>query len=350
MTTHATEPQMLDRGDGRIAFDVIGDHGPLIVCVPGMGELRSSYRHNTRPLADAGYRVATMDLRGHGDSDATFSSYDDVAAATDLLALIDQLRGPALVVGNSMGAGAAVWAAAERPDLIAGIALLGPFVRQTPINPVLAWAFRIAMSGPWAPTVWHSYLPSLSPKHKPADFAQHRADIRASMRRPGHAKSFSATTRTSHAPAQARLSDVETPALVVMGTADPDFTDPAAEARWITEHLSDAQQLLIKDAGHYPQAEDPAIVNPALISFAGTVLPGVNPAARKSARLDNRAGPTLVAAPMRVTGRSPNPFGRTMAREHIRQTEAVECGPFRSLLLRVRPLDPEWLASQSRQG
>lgn len=50
-----------------------------------MGELPSSYRHTAGPLADAGYRVATMDLRGHGDSDAMFGSYDDVAAGADSL-------------------------------------------------------------------------------------------------------------------------------------------------------------------------------------------------------------------------------------------------------------------------
>ncbi|HEU5036455.1 MAG TPA: alpha/beta hydrolase [Nocardioides sp.] len=262
----------LPRGDGEIAYEVHGA-GPLVMCVPGMGELRTSYRYNVRPLVEAGFRVATMDLRGHGDSDATFEAYDDVAAGSDLLALVEELgAGPALVVGSSMGAGAAVWAAAERPDLVAGVALLGPFVRQVPINPVMAWAFRVAMSGPWATTVWHSYLPSLYPGRKPADFAEHRAAIRASMRRPGHAKAFTATTRTSHAPAEARLPAVQAPALVVMGTADPDFKDPAAEAAWIVEHLRDAEQLLVEGAGHYPQAEEPDTVNPALVAFAKRVL------------------------------------------------------------------------------
>lgn len=72
-----------------------------------------------------------MDLRGHGGSDATFGDYDDVAAATGSIALIEVLGGgPAVVVGNSMGAGAAAWAAAERPDLVAGLVLVGPFAPQ----------------------------------------------------------------------------------------------------------------------------------------------------------------------------------------------------------------------------
>ncbi|MGN6574958.1 MAG: alpha/beta fold hydrolase, partial [Nocardioides sp.] len=193
MTTLEAEPRRLRRGEGQIAYDVLGT-GPLVLCLPGMGELRSSYRHNVRALAEAGFRVAAMDLRGHGDSDATFTAYDDEAAGADALALVEELGGPALLIGNSMGAGAAVWAAAERPDQVAGIVLIGPFVRQVPINPLLAGAFRIAMSGPWAPAVWNAYLPSLYPGRKPADFAEHRTAIRASIRQPGHARAFTATT------------------------------------------------------------------------------------------------------------------------------------------------------------
>ena len=265
-----SEARMLQRDEGRIAYDVVGD-GPLVVCVPGMGELRSSYRYNTQALVEAGFRVATMDLRGHGDSDATFTAYDDVSAGSDALALVEELGGPALLVGNSMGAGAAVWAAAERPHLGTGLARIGPFVREVPINPLMAWAFRVAMSGPWSGLVWHSYLPSMYPLRKPDDFTEHRAAIRAGMRRPGHAKAFRATTRTSHAPAEARLGEVKAPALVVMGTADPDFRDPVAEATWIVEHLADAEQLLVTGAGHYPQAEEPAQVNAALVGFARRV-------------------------------------------------------------------------------
>lgn len=158
--------------------------GPLLVCVPEMGELRSSYRYNVAALTDAGFSVASMDLRGHGDSDPTFDAYEDVAAGGDILALVEHLGGPAVLVGNSMGAGAAAWAAAERPDLVAGLVLIGPFVRNPPTNPVKALAFRLAMSWPWAPAMWHAFLPSLYPLRKPDDFEEHRAQIRASMRRP----------------------------------------------------------------------------------------------------------------------------------------------------------------------
>jgi pimeloyl-ACP methyl ester carboxylesterase len=263
------QPQWVDRPDGRIAYDTVGT-GPLVVCVPGMGELRGVYRRTAPALAAAGYRVATMDLRGHGDSDATFARYDDVAAGGDVLALIEQLGGPAVVIGNSMGAGAAAWAAAERPDLVSGLVLVGAFVRNPPMNPLLALGFRAAMAGPWAPRVWASYLPKLYPGRRPEDFTEHTNAIVASMRRPGHARAFSRTTRTSHAPVEARLGEVTAPVLVVMGDRDPDFADAAAEGRWIADRLN-GDLLLVPGAGHYPHVEEPQLVNPAIVEFTGRV-------------------------------------------------------------------------------
>lgn len=263
----------LERPEGRIAYDVAGE-GPLVVCAPGMGDLRSVYRFLAPALAEAGFRVATMDLRGHGDSDATFSAYDDVATGDDLLALVRELGGPAVLVGNSMSAGGAVWAASESPELVSGLVLIGPFVRQVSVGRVKELMFRAMMSRPWAPSVWKGYYAKLYPGRKPADLDEHRAEIRASMRRPGHARAFVATTRTSHEPAEARLDRVTAPALVVMGDRDPDFPDPGAEAHLIAGRLG-GNVLMVEGAGHYPQAEYPEIVGPAIIRF----LEGISPRA-----------------------------------------------------------------------
>ena len=260
-----TETEYLQRPEGRIAYDVVGD-GPTVICAPGMGDVRSLYRFLAPALVDAGYRVATMDLRGHGDSDATFGSYDDVATGTDLVALARHLGGPAILVGNSMSAGAAVWAAADAPELVAGLVLTGPFVRNPHVGLVARIGFRLAMLRPWGASVWSSYYRRLYPGRPPADLNEHRARIRASLRRPGRAKAFQLTTHTSHAPAEARLGDVTAPTLVVMGGRDPDFADPTAEAQFIGDTLH-AEVLMVPDAGHYPQAEYPEVVTPAVLSF-----------------------------------------------------------------------------------
>jgi pimeloyl-ACP methyl ester carboxylesterase len=262
-----------ERGPGRIAYDVRGE-GPLILCVPGMGDLRSVYRILAPALADAGFRVATMDLRGHGDSDDGFPAYDDVAAGADIVALVEHLGAPALVVGNSMAAGAAVWAAAERPELIGGLVLAGPFVRNPPISsvlrPVLRLALRLAFVRPWGPALWRTYYRKAYPGRPPADLAQHQDRIAAAMKRGSHWRSFARTTRTDHAPAERRLGTVDTPVLVVMGEKDPDWTDAVAEARFVAGALN-GELLLVPEAGHYAFAEYPEIVTPAVVAFARRV-------------------------------------------------------------------------------
>ncbi len=266
-----TESQYLRRPEGRIAYDVRGE-GPLVVCLPGMGDVRFSYRVLAAELAAAGCTVATMDLRGHGDSDTTFTCYDDVAAGEDALALVEHLttgsgRGaPAVLVGNSMGAGAAVWAAAERPDLVQGLVLSGPFVRDLPISPVQRAMLSLLLRRPWGAAAWLAYWKSLYRTEKPADLAEHRALIAAGLRRPGGWAAFKATTRTSHEPAHERLGDVHVPTLVVMGTKDPDFPDPAAEARFVAGAL-DGEVLLVEGAGHYPHAEMPDQVVAAVLTL-----------------------------------------------------------------------------------
>jgi len=262
-TSHLTLAQ------GRIGYDVAGD-GPLVVLVPGMGDLRATYRLLAPALRDAGYRVACSDLRGHGDSDTTFASYGDVETAGDILALIEELGGPAVVVGNSMGAGAAALAAAERPDLVSGLVLVGPFVRNGEVSAIQRALLRLAMARPWAASVWKAYLPKLYAGQRPADFAEYRDRVVSSLRRPGYARAFSLTTRTNHDRAQARLADVSAPTLVVMGELDPDFPDPRAEADWIAQALP-AEVVMVPEAGHYPQSQQPELMRAAVVSFLARV-------------------------------------------------------------------------------
>lgn len=266
-----TSTELLPRPGGCIAYDVTGD-GPLVVCVPGMGDVRSVYRFLAAALAEAGYRVATMDLRGHGGSDTTFDAYDDVAAGTDLVALAEQLGGPAVLVGNSTGAGAACWAAAQRPELVAGLVLLGPFVREGKSDPFGTLMFRAALLRPWGNAAWNAYFRTLYPTRQDAAFDAHFAEVAENLRKPGHWDAFHATTHTSHAPVEARLGDVHAPTLVVMGEKDPDFPDSGVEARWIAERLH-GEVLMVPDAGHYPQAEFPEVVSPAVVEFLRHVMP-----------------------------------------------------------------------------
>src|SRR5258708_19194064 len=112
--------QFVDVTGGRIAYEVTGD-GPLVVLSNGMGETRSSWRFLAPILVKAGYKVAAVDLRGHGESSTGWASYSRADTAADLIAVIEAIGGqatPAVIIGQSFSGGSATIAAATRPHLI----------------------------------------------------------------------------------------------------------------------------------------------------------------------------------------------------------------------------------------
>jgi pimeloyl-ACP methyl ester carboxylesterase len=263
--------QLLSRPGGTIAYDDTANAGPLVVCVPSMGDLRQEYRFLTPQLTAAGFRVITMDVRGHGESSVGWSDYSVGAVGSDIVALIQHLNaGPAFVIGTSMAGGASVWAAAEAPDLVAGQVLIDAFVRDHPAEQsdsfVSNMMIKAAFAGPWAVPVWSMYYKSLYPTAPPADLATYRGALKANLHESGRLAALKAMMAASKDDSEARLDAVHAPTFVVFGTKDPDFTHPAAEAQWLATRLN-GSLLMVDGAGHYPHAEMPEQVGPAIVSF-----------------------------------------------------------------------------------
>lgn len=259
----------LNHENGKIAYDDAGS-GPLVVCVPSMGDVRGEYRFLIPQLVNAGYRVVNMDVRGMGETSVKWDDYTVVGVGTDIVALIRDLEaGPAIVIGTSMAAGAAVWAAAEAPDLIRGMILVGAFVRGegTWFSNLL---FSSLFSRPWGPSMWVKYFSTLFPSRKPDDFAEYTAALRSNLKESGRQETLLAMIRASKRASEERIPQVKQPVFVLMGTKDPDFKAPETEAKWIAENLS-GTYTMIEGAGHYPHAEMPEITGPLMLEFMGSL-------------------------------------------------------------------------------
>ncbi len=269
-----TTTQQLDRPGGRLAYEQTGDpRGPLVIASPGMGDLRSTFDGLAARLAAGGARVVTVDLRGHGGSSAGWADYSVDAVADDLLALNRHLGGRAVLVGNSYSGSAAVVAAAREPEAFAGLVLVGAFVRDHPptaVQRLLLGLLRLPWLGRrlWTVAAWPSFF-----KRKPADYAERRAALRRNLAEPGRYAAVTAmATPGRHRATEPELARVHVPVLVVMGGADPDFPDPAAEARFTADALGgDATVLMVDGVGHYPQAEAVEVVAPAVAEFVRKV-------------------------------------------------------------------------------
>jgi pimeloyl-ACP methyl ester carboxylesterase len=279
--TDRTSPtEYVDLDGGRIAYDVVGD-GPLVVLSPGMADTRSTYRFLAPLIADAGYRVASVDLRGHGASSIGWDSYTRADTAGDLIEVIRKLGGPAVIVGQSFSGGAATIAAATNPDLVSAIVEIAPFTRPPKYNVAALLSndhnyrrgalllTRFGLTG--SVKAWSKYLDVAYPGRKPADWDTWLAALQANLREPGRVKAAQKMMRSSASlkDAAAKLADVRCPALIVMGRNDSDFPNPEAEAKAIVGLLPAGvgQYEMIDNAGHYPHAQYPQQVAQAIMPF-----------------------------------------------------------------------------------
>ena len=265
---------------GTLAYEVTGA-GPLVVLAHGMGDSREAYRALTPLLVEAGYRVAALDLRGCGGSGVGWPSYTRTDIADDLLALVEHLGGPAVLVGHSISGGAVTIAAAKAPEAVTAVVELAPFTRkqQFGLGDLRVSRFRRGMvhllgAGLLGSTgQWRKYLEVAHPGPEPADLDARLDRIEAMLREPGRMEAMQAMGKTAPTDAGEQLANVACPVLVVQGTLDPDWASPQAEGEAIVAALPAGLGRLemIEGAGHYPHVQFPAQVATAVRSFLGAV-------------------------------------------------------------------------------
>ena len=99
------QPAGTDKDDGEPA---------LVLLLHGFPQFWWAWRHQLTDLANAGYRVAAMDLRGFGGTDKPPRGYDTMTSAADVAGVIRSLGATdAVVVGHDLGA----WIAWAMPTM-----------------------------------------------------------------------------------------------------------------------------------------------------------------------------------------------------------------------------------------
>ncbi|MDQ1721649.1 MAG: hypothetical protein QOI26_1383 [Pseudonocardiales bacterium] len=100
--------------------------GPLVLLLHGMPTFWWTWSRQLIDLADAGYRAVAVDLRGYGASDKPPRGYDATTMAADIAQLVTALgERDAVIVGNDVGGLLAWTMAAQHPQVVRRIAVLG---------------------------------------------------------------------------------------------------------------------------------------------------------------------------------------------------------------------------------
>ena len=320
------ELKLIDARSARIRAAIEGT-GPLVLMVHGFPESWYSWRHQLRPIADAGFTACAIDVRGYGGSQK-FPAVADYA----LEQIVADVRGVAralspregvILVGHDWGAPIVYNSALIHPDVFSAVAGLSVVYNGVPERnfdeiikelfddknrffyqsyfrePGRAEAvferdprdflrrFFFALSGDARPGSWPTNKTSsdtlLAGLEDPSPFPAWLSDEDLDFYVQEFARSgffgplsrYRNHTRDFHYLQQFKGRRIEQPALFIAGSRDPAFNmfaaagDPIAGMRAHVPNLEEAHVL--EGCGHWTQQERPAEVNARLVPWLSSV-------------------------------------------------------------------------------
>jgi len=255
--------------DGRrVSYLTAGDSAaaPSILLIHGSGVSAGAWVNQLRGSLTA-FRVAAIDLPGHGKSDpiprASVEEYAETVA--EFLEALGS--GPVLVVGHSLGGAIAIALAAQRPHAVTGLVLLASCAKL-----------------PWVDSSWGRLLPYVPGPLWKTFFISTAQKLLFARGVPGHAVSLgmqelrSCRAETILKDLQAakamdltqQATGLDVPTLILCGSQDR-LTPPALSAD-LKGLIPGSRLSLIEEAGHMLLLEVPTRVNEEVLNFAKSLM------------------------------------------------------------------------------
>jgi 3-oxoadipate enol-lactonase len=254
----------------KLAFDDSG-RGDCVVLIHGHPFDRTLWAPQVAALHDD-FRIVAPDLRGFGHSPVTPHLVTMREYAADIEDLLDSLEiARAAIVGLSMGGLVAMELAAARPERYWAIGLVAttmepPTARDRATR--LERAAAVERDG-MAVLVDYMHTGLYGPACPPAVRARFDAMMAAAPPAGAAAALRGRAERPDYRPL---LADLDLPALVCAGSADP-WSNHAVTAE-IAASLKRPETVIIDGVGHLPNLESEAAFNRALEAFLRAHAPG----------------------------------------------------------------------------
>lgn len=247
---------MLDREGVRINYEMAGE-GPTVLLTHGFSASSAMWRDNVPALVEAGHRVITWDMRGHGKSDSPDDGtlYSAALTVGDIDALLDAAGVDEAVIGGmSLGGYMSLAYHLAHRERVRALMLIdtGPGFKKDAARE--AWNERARARGEDFLARGEAAL-SGSPETRMQE--QNFVGLRHAAR--GMLAQESAEAINS-------LPSIAVPTLVVVGDRDEPFL---AASDYMAHKIPGARKVIIADAGHAANVDQPADFNAAVIGFLG---------------------------------------------------------------------------------
>jgi pimeloyl-ACP methyl ester carboxylesterase len=229
------EEGYVENKGARIWYASYGAGSPVILLHGGLGH-SGNWGYQVPVLVQNGYRAVLIDSRGHGQSSRDEQAYSYELMATDVMAVIDQLRlERSALIGWSDGACTALIVARQKPDRVAG---------------VFFFACNMDPSG-----------------LKEFVFNPDSALSRCFAR---HTKDYAQLSATDWSARE--LAEVSVPVAVVQGEHEEFIKEE--HARHLAQNIPNAELVILEGVSHFAPLQRPGVFNAAMLAFVRKVFSG----------------------------------------------------------------------------
>ena len=244
----------LNRDGVQIYYEVHGE-GPVILLSHGYSSTSGMWKGQIEALS-AKHKLVIWDMRGHGDSDYPDdqAAYSEEATVADMAALLDEVGADKAIIGGlSLGGYMSLAFNRAHPERVSALLIIdtGPGYRNDEAREgwnqnAIRRAERLERDG--------------------LDLANASAEVRQVRHRSadGLAKAARGMLTQRDAGVMNSLATIAVPSLVVVGADDTPFL---AASDYMAAKIPGAKKVVIPDAGHASNIDQPAAFNRAVGDF-----------------------------------------------------------------------------------
>jgi len=245
----------LNRNGVELYYEVHGSGVPVLL-THGYSSSSHMWAGQVAPLSKD-YQLITWDMRGHGKTDypADLSAYSEAETVADMAAILDAVGAKKAVVGGlSLGGYMSLAFHLAHPDRCLALLIIdtGPGYKSD--EPRAGWNVTAIRR---AETFEKNGLPPPGAGGPETRTAPHR-------NAEGLAKAARGMLTQHDARVISSLPDIQVPSIVVVGADDKPFL---AASDYMAAKIPNARKVVIPDAGHAANIDQPEAFNTAILGF-----------------------------------------------------------------------------------